>query len=147
MHCDVKRTNLLQNAAKFLAHCIKEFYYKMSDNYKMWCHYIVKLKFISSLPKLGYYILWNGPYFLCQVQIPSTCFYISAKRSLSTEEVSLRFGLSYPGRDHDQDGTENRAQQVPQTFTVQLHRHCNQQSPEHEQSLGDDNMKLISEQG
>lgn len=42
---------------------------------------------------------------------------------------------AYPGSDHEQYGTEDGAQQVPQTFAVQLHWHGYQQSSEHKQSL------------
>lgn len=41
----------------------------------------------------------------------------------------------HPGNDHEQYGAEDGAQQVPQAFTVQLHRHGYEQSPEHEQSI------------
>lgn len=42
---------------------------------------------------------------------------------------------AYPGSNHEQYGTEDGAQQVPQTFAVQLHGHGYQQRAEHEQSL------------
>lgn len=38
---------------------------------------------------------------------------------------------AYPGSHHEQNGTEDGTQQVPQTFAVQLHWHGYQQSPEH----------------
>lgn len=42
---------------------------------------------------------------------------------------------AHPGGGHQQYGTEDGAQHVPQTLAVQLHRHGYQQSSQHEQSL------------
>lgn len=51
--------------------------------------------------------------------------------------------MSYPGSDHEQYGTEDGAQQVPQAFAVQLHWHGYQQSPEHKQSLHKQGIKTF----
>lgn len=42
---------------------------------------------------------------------------------------------AYPGSNHEQYGTEDGAQQVPQTLAIQLHGHGYQQRAEHEQGL------------
>ncbi|KAF3858649.1 hypothetical protein F7725_011850 [Dissostichus mawsoni] len=43
-----------------------------------------------------------------------------ANSEVSSESHSLKH-MSYPGSDHEQYGTDDRAQQVPQAFSVQLH--------------------------